>query len=47
MVPEEGEDLLRELLYSPFRIVYEIEEEHRAISIVRIWHAARGAIELE
>jgi len=47
VVPEEGEDLLREILYSPFRIVYEIEEEDRAISIVRIWHAARGTIELE
>ena len=47
VVPEEGEDLLREILYSPFRIVYEIEEEHRTVSIVRIWHAARGTIELE
>lgn len=47
VVPEEDDDSLREILYTPYRIVYEIDEAGRSINIVRVWHAARGAPELK
>ena len=45
IVPETNEECLREVLYSPYRIVYEIRDQDPSISIVRVWHAARGSVE--
>lgn len=46
MVPEYREDLLRELIVSPYRIVYEIDDDTMILSILRVWHGARGNLEL-
>jgi toxin ParE1/3/4 len=46
MVPEYREDYLRELIVSPYRIVYEIDDEKLTLAVLRIWHAARGRLEL-
>ena len=45
VVPETSEECVREVLYSPYRIVYELHDQEGSISIVRVWHAARGSIE--
>ncbi|NQX01525.1 type II toxin-antitoxin system RelE/ParE family toxin [bacterium] len=45
IVPEYREEHLRELIVTPYRIVYEIEEETMKLSILRIWHSARGNLE--
>ena len=44
VVPEKGEESLREIIVAPYRIVYEISDDERVIHILRIWHSARGAI---
>ncbi|RYD43959.1 MAG: type II toxin-antitoxin system RelE/ParE family toxin [Verrucomicrobiaceae bacterium] len=46
IVPEYREDRLRELILPPYRIVYEIEDDSMVISILRIWHGARGDLEM-
>jgi len=46
VVPEKGDDHLREIPYSPYRIVYEIDDAKRMVSIVRVWHTSRGKLEL-
>ncbi len=46
IVPEYREDLLRELIVSPYRIVYEIDDDAMMLSVLRIWHGARGNLEL-
>ena len=42
MVPEYQNASLRELILSPYRIVYEVDEKTSRIFILRIWHSARG-----
>ncbi|MDH5378583.1 MAG: type II toxin-antitoxin system RelE/ParE family toxin [Gammaproteobacteria bacterium] len=39
MVPEFGEERIRELIHSPFRVVYLREPE--SIHIIRIWRSER------
>jgi mRNA-degrading endonuclease RelE of RelBE toxin-antitoxin system len=46
MVPEYREDRLREIIIAPYRIVYEIDDQSMTLSILRIWHGARGNMEL-
>lgn len=46
IVPEFREDRLRELIMAPYRIVYEIDDETTTLAILRIWHGARGNLEL-
>ncbi|MFU8892970.1 MAG: type II toxin-antitoxin system RelE/ParE family toxin [Luteolibacter sp.] len=46
IVPEYREDRLRELIMTPYRIVYEIDDEMMTLAILRIWHGARGNLEL-
>jgi len=46
VVPEFGENSIREVIRRPCRIVYRVRPEVRQIEIVRIWHAARGRPEL-
>jgi plasmid stabilization system protein ParE len=45
VVPEFGEDHIRELQRKPYRIVYQIIDEKTLIVILRYWHAARGSIQ--
>lgn len=46
IVPEYREDQLREIIIAPYRIVYEIDDEVMILFILRIWHGARGDLEL-
>ena len=46
IVPEYREDRLRELIMAPYRIVYEIDDGTTSLAILRIWHGARGNLEL-
>jgi len=42
MVPEFEGPAIREVVQSPFRIVYRYRGDRERIEIVRVWHAARG-----
>jgi toxin ParE1/3/4 len=44
VVPEKANDTLREIIFAPYRIVYEISDGNRTIQVLRVWHSARGAI---
>ena len=46
VVPEFSISTVRELILKPYRIVYRIDEESKAIDIARVWHAKRGIPEL-
>jgi toxin ParE1/3/4 len=46
MVPEENDPLIREVICSPYRIAYRIDEQNQTIYIARIWHSARGKPQL-
>ncbi|QXD25026.1 type II toxin-antitoxin system RelE/ParE family toxin [Opitutia bacterium ISCC 51] len=41
-VPEANIEELRELIYSPYRIIYEIMDGQKLVYVIRVWHAARG-----
>lgn len=43
MVPEFGDELIRELIRSPYRLVYQVLEDEEVVDVIRVWHAARGA----
>jgi toxin ParE1/3/4 len=45
MVPEFHRDLLLEIIVSPYRIVYEIDDHRNTITVFRIWHGARGELQ--
>jgi len=42
VVPEFGDPAIREIIYSPYRILYRVRRAARQIHILRFWHAARG-----
>ena len=44
IVPEYRNDLVRELIVKPYRLVYQIDDESMTISVLRIWHGARGSL---
>ena len=46
IVPEYREECLRELIVPPSPLVFEIDDDAMKLSILRIWHAARGDLEL-
>ena len=46
VVPEEDQEFLRELPYSPYRLIYEIHDDTRIVYVVRIWHSYRGSPEV-
>lgn len=46
-VPERADQSIREAILKPYRIVYQVDDRRDAISILRVWHAARGAPDLE
>ena len=39
VVPEFNEELIRELIHSPFRVVYL--RENKSVNIVRVWRSER------
>src|SRR5882724_1991175 len=42
VVPEFGEEALREIIHSPYRLIYEVNDQAARIEVIRIWHGARG-----
>jgi len=42
IVPEFGDESIRELIAKSYRIVYRVDQKRSLIEIVRFWHAARG-----
>ncbi len=46
-VPEKKDRSVREVILKPYRIIYQVDDKRGAIHILRIWHAARGAPDLE
>jgi len=42
VVPEFKRPNLREVIRSPYRIIYRLRHEEQRIDIVRFWHGARG-----
>ena len=42
MVPEFQNELIREIILSPNRVIYEINDEIATLSVLRSWHGARG-----
>jgi toxin ParE1/3/4 len=47
LVPEKQDASMRERILKPYRIVYTVNETHRVIHVVRIWHASRGEPEID
>ena len=47
VVREKEDDQLREIPYSPYRIVYEIDDDNGIVNIVRVWHTSREKLEIE
>ena len=41
-VPEFGIEEIRELIVSPYRMIYRLKEEDKTLEIIRLWHGARG-----
>ena len=44
-VPEFADGITREIIYTPYRIVYRINADQKAVWVSRFWHAARGGPE--
>jgi len=42
VVPEKGEDLIRETILNPYRIIYSIDNSLKTIHVLRIWNSYRG-----
>jgi plasmid stabilization system protein ParE len=46
VVREFGDPAWRQLSQPPYRIIYHLNREQQTVEIVRIWHGARGDVEL-
>jgi len=44
VIPEKARDTLRELIFPPYRIAYEVQPQLGTVEIMTIWHSARGPI---
>jgi toxin ParE1/3/4 len=42
VVPELADPGVREIIHSPYRVIYRIVEGRRVIEVLRVWHGARG-----
>jgi toxin ParE1/3/4 len=42
VVPEYHNELLREIIFRPYRIVYRVNHVRKVCEIARVWHSARG-----
>ena len=42
VVPEYKNDLIREIIFRPYRVVYRINHDTKFCEIARVWHSARG-----
>ena len=46
VIPEYGITNLREIIVRSYRIAYRVNHQQKLIQIARVWHAARGTLEL-
>lgn len=46
-IPEFNQESLREVIVSPYRVVYRITDDIELIEILRVWHAARDIPEIK
>ena len=46
IVPEYRNDHIREIIFRPYRIVYRIDYDTKLCEIVRVWHSARGTLQM-
>ncbi|SRR6266508_657807 len=46
VVPEYDIPTLREIIVRAYRIVYRVDHERKVVEVARVWHAARGTLEL-
>lgn len=46
VMPEKGDENIREIVLGSYRIFYRTKHEHRLIEVLRYWHAARGFPEI-
>jgi toxin ParE1/3/4 len=46
-VSEKSEEIVREVILKPYRLIYQVDTERSAIHILRIWHASRGIPDIE
>ena len=46
IVPEEGNEQVREIIHDPYRIIYEVDLDPGVVAVLRVWHAARGRPEV-
>jgi toxin ParE1/3/4 len=46
LVSDHPRDGLRELVFPPYRIAYLLNKDGTTVEIVRVWHSARGILEL-
>jgi plasmid stabilization system protein ParE len=44
IVPEFKSEGIREILTKPYRIVYELDHEAKALAVLRIWHTSRSKL---
>jgi toxin ParE1/3/4 len=42
IVPEYQNQILREIILRPYRIVYRVNHHRKVCEIARVWHSARG-----
>jgi plasmid stabilization system protein ParE len=47
VVPEFNKQDLHEVIVSPYRIIYRLNDESKLIEVIRVWHAARDTPEVE
>jgi plasmid stabilization system protein ParE len=46
VVPEQHDENVREVILSPYRIIYLVLAENHMIAVARVWHGARGEPEI-
>ncbi|MBI3879200.1 MAG: type II toxin-antitoxin system RelE/ParE family toxin [Verrucomicrobia bacterium] len=46
VVPEEGDENIREIILRPYRIIYQVLPAQQVVAIARLWHGARGEPEV-
>ena len=47
VVPEFNQQTLQEVIVSPYRIIYRLNDESKSIEVIRVWHAARDTPEIK
>ena len=46
IVPEYRNNDMREIIFRPYRIVYRVNHENKTCEIARVWHSARGTLQM-